>query len=694
MKGVRAGLWIFCLAVLVALLASPARTHAVLVRTSPPDGARLDTAPSQVVLVFSEPVHPALSRADVLDPSGRVRSVRSQVTEDGRTLVVFLPALPKGSYAVRWRVLSRVDGHLTTGLVTFGVGVTPGRRGVERDGPPLAQVLIRGAAYAAMLTVAGICAFWHLVVRTALPDSATSGLQALTGVAALILLLTAPAELASLLSGTSLQQAAQVLLTSPGGVALGLRMITAAAFLVPGAARSSWSLPAAAVLLFTATMGSHAWGSGVLAVFADWMHLASAAIWIGGLVGLGAVLFRTGRGFRRDAAQLALRFSWWAGWSLGAMVLSGAYATLRELPSPAGFLTTTWGNLLAAKLGLVFVLVILGAVNRYLLLPHSASGNPGGLVRFRRVVAAEAAVAAVVLIIVGALTITPTARTAQLRTVPLRPLALAWASEGLRIELRITPAEPGWNRFEVRVLRPDGTPADADRVMVRLWKLDEETLPATLRLVREKPGWYAAEGGELGLPGYWEAEVVLRWRGRPDVSASFPLRVGKFQLRAEIEALRLLRRAQEAMEAVRTWRETEQITDGSGNMVVTRYHFQKPDRVRFEVAGGMEAVLIGSTRYVRTDRGWTREALPAPFAAQGVAGYLRNPARAQLGRRAVCGDEPCRVVLWDSPDGLASFAAWVGERTHRPYKLLMSAPAHYMTTLPADFNTAGEVTPP
>jgi hypothetical protein len=51
-------------------------------------------------------------------------------------------------------------------------------------------------------------------------------------------------------------------------------------------------------------------------------------------------------------------------------------------------------------------------------------------------------------------------------------------------------------------------------------------------------------------------------------------------------------------------------------------------------------------------------------------------------------------VLWESPDGLASFAAWVGDRTHRVYKLLMWAPAHFMTSVLGDFDSPVRVEPP
>lgn len=695
-RAILRGLW---LAVLTGLLvASPVRGHAVLLRSSPPAGTRLEGSPRQVVLLFSEAVHPGLSTGEVLDPSGKVRSLRSEVAGDGRTLRILLPPLPKGSYVARWRVLSRVDGHLTTGMLGFGVGVMPNRGGTESDRPPPLRVGIRWVAYTAQVSLAGLAAFWHLVLRplgTALPEPADAAFRRIPRAAALAVLATTGLEVALLLGGLSLALGVQLLTSGPSGWALILRMGAAGVFLGPDAIRKRWSLPVVALLLLASTLSSHAWGDGALAALADWTHLAAASVWMGGLVGL-LILLGAGRAYRTHAAQATLRYSRWAGWSLLVVVLTGAYMAARELPLPGGSLGTEWGTWLLGKLALVAALVALGVVNRYRNVPQLASGTPRerALLRIRRVTRAEAVLGAAVLLAVGVLTITPTARTVQMRTLPPRTLTLAAVSDGLQVVLRVTPGEPGWNRFEVALRGPDGAPVDADRVMVRLWKLDEETLPTTVRLSREGPGRYAEEGGELGLAGYWQAEVVLRWRGKPDVSASFPLRAGEFSLRSELEAFRILRRAREAMEASRTWREVEQITDGSGNVVVTRYSFQKPDRVRFEVQGGMRAILVGRDRYVWTGRGWSRDTLPEPFVAQGVAGYMRNPARAQVGRRASCGEEPCRVVLWESPDGLASFAAWIGERTHRPMKLLMSAPAHYMHTQLQDFDGAEEVRSP
>jgi hypothetical protein len=43
------------------------------------------------------------------------------------------------------------------------------------------------------------------------------------------------------------------------------------------------------------------------------------------------------------------------------------------------------------------------------------------------------------------------------------------------------------------------------------------------------------------------------------------------------------------------------------------------------------------------------------------------------------------VVLWNSPDGNAAFAGWIGRESKLIRKLMMFAPAHLMTTHYFDF---------
>jgi methionine-rich copper-binding protein CopC len=113
----------------LALLVTPsaASAHAELVRTSPANGAVLDTAPRAVALTFSEPVD--VNSARIIDSHGT--RVPSTSTYRGSTLTVRPRAtLPDGLYTTTWHVTAD-DGHRESGAISFIVG-TPSASGASQ----------------------------------------------------------------------------------------------------------------------------------------------------------------------------------------------------------------------------------------------------------------------------------------------------------------------------------------------------------------------------------------------------------------------------------------------------------------------------------------------------------------------------------------------------------------------------------
>ncbi|MFL5333380.1 MAG: copper resistance protein CopC [Geminicoccaceae bacterium] len=117
------------LVLLIAALAATAAlpsfgsAHAFLKTAMPPVGGSLQTAPTQVIIEYSEGVEPRFSTIEVQNASGaRVDTgqVRTAAGNDKR-LMVGLKALQPGSYKVTWRVTS-TDTHKTEGSYSFTVG--------------------------------------------------------------------------------------------------------------------------------------------------------------------------------------------------------------------------------------------------------------------------------------------------------------------------------------------------------------------------------------------------------------------------------------------------------------------------------------------------------------------------------------------------------------------------------------------
>ena len=117
-------------------MTSPAGAHAQVKKSSPADGALLDEAPSEVVITFTEPPDPQLSTIDVVGSGGQsVTSGESELDPtDAHQLRVALQELPKGVYTITWRTVSKTDGHVTGGSLSFGVGVQPPKPGEAGGG--------------------------------------------------------------------------------------------------------------------------------------------------------------------------------------------------------------------------------------------------------------------------------------------------------------------------------------------------------------------------------------------------------------------------------------------------------------------------------------------------------------------------------------------------------------------------------
>ena len=97
--------------------------HGELKRAVPPAGGTVATAPSEVMVYFSEPLEPAFSTVAVRDSAGKqVDKADAHIDKDDRTIMrVSLPPLPRGTYTVIWRVVT-VDTHRTEGTFKFKVG--------------------------------------------------------------------------------------------------------------------------------------------------------------------------------------------------------------------------------------------------------------------------------------------------------------------------------------------------------------------------------------------------------------------------------------------------------------------------------------------------------------------------------------------------------------------------------------------
>jgi methionine-rich copper-binding protein CopC len=107
---------------LLLLLSAQASAHAFLDHADPKVGSVVTASPAVIKIWFTQEIEPDFSVIEVRDSQGnQVDKKDSHVdANDEKLLIVSLPNLPDGQYAVSWKVVS-VDTHHTQGDFKFTV---------------------------------------------------------------------------------------------------------------------------------------------------------------------------------------------------------------------------------------------------------------------------------------------------------------------------------------------------------------------------------------------------------------------------------------------------------------------------------------------------------------------------------------------------------------------------------------------
>jgi copper transport protein len=521
------------LVVVLAVLAAggPASAHAELIASDPEEGAVLAAAPREVTLTFNETVRLTAQEIAVYDAQGR--PIESESTASGTKVTVALPDaddLARGSYVVGWYVVS-ADGHPISGSLTFSVG-EPSATVADAPAAPsspagvtAAQGLVHAATYLGALLAVGLAVFLAFVLPARYAgDRPRARLRRLFRVASLVagIAVVVQVPLASAyaqglgvgdvvsgfdagLVGKELVQAAVLV--------VGLGLLWSATTDRRPVSRDRVALWSGAplVVIAPAVVGhTRAYAPEVLLVTVDALHLAAAAVWLGGLVGL-AVTLRPLAGRENLAAETLARFSTLAGGLLLTVALTGSFLAWRILGAWSAFVDTTYGLLLLVKIGIALVVVAAAAWNRFRLLPRvrravGFDDRGRAAAQVSRTVFAEASLLVVLLVVTGFLV----SQSPQAAPVdePSGGTGVRSSTIGdLRVLTLMTPQQRGANTIRVQVQDADGDPVDleqAPEVQVRTDGVDLGAVPVT----PVAAGTWEART-LLPQPGEWEVQVSV-----------------------------------------------------------------------------------------------------------------------------------------------------------------------------------------
>lgn len=379
--------------------------HADLLFSTPAANSTVAVAPTQVSLVFDNPVTIQKTPVILTGPQGALSAGTPALLRGGTSLKVPIPGgAGKGIYRVTWQVTAD-DGDIIAGSYRFAVG--PATVGVS-SGPTTdtkgfwQTAVLRGLLFAALALGVGELFARRLLRRL----SAESALPRSWMGAASILGLVASAGLALLLLGNGSliagfsHPAWNQLRSGPGLVTL----VEVAGFLAAAVAvltrRTRWaSVPLVAVLAAEAARAHPGAAAPLIGMPLTVLHLGGAALWVGALVYVlrAVVAWRHHPSLSRSAIAVYSRA---AAWIFIAVVVTGLSSALILLPVTE-IITTGYGRVLLIKVAVVTVTAGLAWLARHRL--HRRAS----LARIRRPAWLEAFFLSGVLALSAVLTVLP-----------------------------------------------------------------------------------------------------------------------------------------------------------------------------------------------------------------------------------------------------------------------------------------------
>ena len=525
------------LAVMIAsfvVLATDAGAHAQLVGSDPADGAALAQAPREITLTFSEEIAPRFRRVLVFDARGRVVPGARLRPGGDRTLTVSLPALAHGTYEASWDVVATDDGHATSGASSFGVGAAAvlARHDRGAAGPKAPDAIMRWLDVTAFALLAGSVGVGLLLTRSAAPAAAVVLARRR------LLILARSGAVLALATGVGLlvHQAEVVRPALPGratmldglgqvlgarwGILWAAREIIVAALVCGLALRRGRQIPplaAAAGLGAVAVTRALSGHAGALPspgthVALQALHVLAAWTWIGGVAAL-TVAVLPGRGLDRADSALLLRalrgpFAIVAATSVVAVCATGLYIAGAEVASLDALTRTGYGTMLIVKALLILVACGVGGANFLALRRPMTNPSPWR----RRLIAAEAAVGAEILLTAALLTAGAPARGPQWNPPRApKPALLVRQAGDLLTTVSVRPDRPGLNVVTVAATssrRPPPAPIDG----VTLKPAPAATGRSDIRLAQIAPSRWAG-GVRLDHPGTYPLTVAIHRAG-------------------------------------------------------------------------------------------------------------------------------------------------------------------------------------
>lgn len=541
----------FAIGSALLLSAAPARAETTLVTSSPANGEKVATSPTQITATFSAAVPNNAVLAAVCEgnpaPLGTVT-----VGADGISLIApVTAALPVGTCNVTYSV-PQADGKVATGGFSFEV-LDPATAnpddigGDDTDGgmlavdpPPVSGPLglARVVAYASLAALFGAAAFMVLAWPEGVDYINVRRYMRTVWIIALVSNYFVAVLRTCLMSGKSVTAAISPfgwgdLFDNASGISAFARvLLIGGSFIIiarpdrlldPQSQPLAVGLPGAAMATFAFTRSVD--GLSLLGVVSGLVHTLSIGLWFGGLLVLGQTVL-VGPG-DDDVAQAVRGYARWIRVFVAAAVVSGLLH-LYNLDGGA-VLSSRHGRLVVLKAFGVAAMVYLGvALRQYIARNVANRREVTGRVanKLRRAVMAEAGLGVFVLIVTSWAVATLPPNVDPPGTDKTNYAFVGERSGGaFDVQLKITPAVVGPNAVRIDVHSPDTGLTD---LTVQFNPPTNTTASVTLNVPLDGAGAARLpmkEGVPFGTPGLWTVIVTANGPDGPLPSVTYTVSV-------------------------------------------------------------------------------------------------------------------------------------------------------------------------
>lgn len=681
------------LLVFQATFALPVSAHAELVRSEPSAGSLRPDGVRQVDLWFSESVDPTSSTIEVFnDRRERVDNDDSRVdSADPKHMLVTLKDVFDGVYTVTWTTTSPEDGHTIRGTFTFRVGQSrlPGASATADGNPSLLAIGLRWTSLLGLASVAG----WFLLAMIGASLSKAGRALAVAGAFAALAadLLLLPALALFPPGGLPAEGIGQTLTTMPLAWMVRLALEVVLLLVVVQAARSgsgrSLVFPGtiiAAGALISLTFTSHAAANTDLrlpSMVVNSLHILSVAFWVGGVAQLafaGGLRQATGHGVLKRFSGIALVLALLA-------IATGVLNAGVTFPAVSSLWDSIYGRILLVKSVIVVAILGTALVNR-----RRVKQGIEYLSRIAGSLRAEAMLAGIAVLAASVLALSAPPAEGQLQVLGLRSAV----DDGRYAHLVVDSPDAGQTGVEVWLADSDGQIiTGADSVTVDFTMLERNIDLPTRRATVQPDGKWALSDVPLTVKGWWEVNVHFRGPNMPPADAQFNLLLPDPTF-SQVErgrpenqqAKEIYKAAIARLTELKSMRSEEELSDGIGNSVATKYAFEAPDRMSYSTTTGFESIAIDELQYFkRPDSGeWSYRTRISPyFFPANLPGYYSGADEFTLGRQVEVDGELCQVISFHVPVGPGReeswYVWWVGIDSHLIRHEGMVARHHYMT---------------